>query len=102
MDGDKDRLAGFLRFGFSNVFTLLGLAVPAGSWMVINAGIGVPPDDAVAVRGRRLWRGGSFGLAVRLERLFRRRQAEPLRAPMDAQIMNKGGGSQGNGSAQRV
>src|SRR5262249_61733453 len=44
--------------GFGHVFALLRLSVVAGTGLVIDAGIGVDPDHAVAVGRRGLLCGG--------------------------------------------
>src|SRR5580704_4956553 len=51
-----------LSVGLRHIFALLGLAVPAGSRLVINAGVGVDPDHAGAVGGRGLLLRRSCGL----------------------------------------
>ncbi len=56
-------VAGLLSIGLGHVFAGLGLAVIAGSFFVIDAGIGIDPDLTASGGRRRLacvgFRGGS-------------------------------------------
>lgn len=53
-------IAGFDGVGLAHVFALLSFAVVARAGLVVDAGIGVDPDHAVAVGGRRLLGSGGF------------------------------------------
>src|SRR5262249_15119950 len=64
-------VAGFLRVGFRHVLALFGLAVPACARLVVDAGIGVNPNHAVAVGWRSLLlrAGGRFARSRRSGRV---------------------------------